>query len=166
MFYSSSMPEQRFPGSSCCYNSQLPFSHPSASGMKLQSVCATGIWITCGKDFEKETIISCIYHKFQMLYSGVTVWKQRVHWWNGSNFSGKFHLKCLIHLSMANSLMFIMSLIRLGLILFLKPGFLGHEFLGLSRCLCTIFFTQSATYGEPYVTGDWRFFSKMFWSGI
>lgn len=73
IFYSSSIAEQRLPGSSCCYNSQLAFSHPSDLGMRLQPVCAAGIWTACGKDFEKETIISCIYHKFQMVYSGITV---------------------------------------------------------------------------------------------
>lgn len=99
--------------------------------MRLQCVCAAGIWVPSGKGFEKETIISCIYHKFQVVYLGIAVWKQTAHWWNWSNFTGKFHLKCLIRCSAANSLMFTTSLkFYYNLFFFLKSGFLGHELLG------------------------------------
>lgn len=128
--------------------------------MILQPLCAGGIWITCGKDFEKETIISCIYHKFQMVYSGITVQNQTVHWWNGNNFSGKSHLNCLIILSAANSLMFIMSLIRLVLIFFFpKARFLGSWIFGGCQNVYELsVFTQSAAHGPCYATGEREFF--------
>lgn len=125
IFYSSSTPDQRLQGSSCCNNSQQAFLHPSDLDMRLLSVCAGGIWTSCGEDFEKETIISCIYHKFQMVYSGITLWKQTVHWWKGRNFAGKFHLN-FSACSPANSLMFII----MGLINFLSIVFSQVRFLG------------------------------------
>lgn len=137
----------------------MAFWHPSDLDLRLQSICAAGIWTSCGKDFEKETIISCIYHKFQMVYSGITDGKQRVHWWNGSNFSGKFHLNGLTWFSAANSLMFIISLIRGILIFFSKARFLGSwGFGGCQDVDAPSVFTQSATYGESCITGEWGFF--------
>lgn len=129
--------------------------------MILQSLCAGGIWTTCGKDFEKETVISCIYYKFQMAYSGISVQNQPVHWWNGNNLSGKPHLNCLIILSPANSLMFIMSLLRLVLIFFPTARILGSWFFGGCQNVYALsVFSQSATHGTCYATGDWGFICK------
>lgn len=119
------------------------------------------MWTTCGKDLEKETIISCIYNEFQMVYSGITVQNQIVHWWNGNNLAGKYHLNCLIILSAANSLMFITSLWRLVLISFPKARFLASWFFGGCQNVYALsIFTQSATHGVGYATGEWGFFCK------
>lgn len=150
----------------CCCDSQQTFWHPYDLGMILQSLCAGGIWTTCGKDFEKETVISCIYHKFQMVYSGITVQNQTVHWWNGNNLSGKSHLNCLIFLSAANSLMFIMSPLRL-VIFFLQPGFLGHDFLVAVKMSMHCPFSPSQQHmGLVMLMESGDFFAKIFWSGI
>lgn len=63
--------------------------------------------------------------------------------------------------------MFIMTLIRFGISFFLKPGFLGHEFLGVVKMSLHCLFSASQKHmGSLMSLESEDFFSKMFWSGI